>query len=131
MFAAHGEVEIIALVGEVLADVGGQVVEFGVGFGDSAHGGGDGCDVAIALGDVVKQDAVFGIEVGDDNHGVAVAGAVVVVFAVGAVAGEFSDGYFQAAFPSNFFNTALTVFTRVSTSSITAVTRNLSAPAMR
>lgn len=44
VFAAHGEVEIIALVGEVLADVGGQVVEFGVGFGDSAHGGGDGCD---------------------------------------------------------------------------------------
>ena len=72
-----------------------------------------------------------GIKVGDDNHGVAVAGAVVVVFAVGAVADEFSDGHFQAAFPSNFFKTALTVFTRVSTSSITAVTRNLSAPAMR
>ena len=39
-----------------------------------------------------------GIKVADDNHGVAVAGAVVVVFAVGAVADEFSDGHFQAAF---------------------------------
>ena len=97
VFAAHGDVEIIGLVGEALADMGGQVVEFGVGFGDLAHGGGDGGDVAIALGDVVEQGAVFGIEIGEDDNGVAVAGAVVVVFAVCAVAGEFADGHFQAA----------------------------------
>lgn len=99
VFAAHGDVEVIDLVGEALADVGRQTVEFGVGFGDLAHGGGDGLQVAIALGDVVKQRAMLGIEVGDGDNGITVAGAVVIVLTIGWIMGEFADGgHFQAAF---------------------------------
>ena len=42
VFAAHGEIEVVALVGKAAADVGGQGEQLGVGFGDWAHGGGDG-----------------------------------------------------------------------------------------
>ena len=42
VFSAHGEIEVVALVGKAAADVGGQGEQLGVGFGDWAHGGGDG-----------------------------------------------------------------------------------------